>query len=152
MTCKYFDSGWCYAPENVKNNSVQGGCFEPEYCATYLMQNKTLMTEKEHLECEIKELELEIEERNKSIQNLINVQNRRKQKLEELERQKPITLQRIIEECMVGRNREIQLDLVENILDRVEVEFFPKLGSIEPPLYNDGWEDCLKEMKGRLRE
>jgi hypothetical protein len=40
MTCRYFDAGWCYAPEDAKNNSIQGGCFEPEYCATYLMQNK----------------------------------------------------------------------------------------------------------------
>jgi molybdopterin converting factor small subunit len=151
MTCKYFDCGWCYAPEDVEHNSKNGSCIEPLSCP-YLKKNKTLMTEKEHLECEIKELELEIEQHGKAIQNLINVQTRRKQKLEELERQKPITLQRIIEECMVGRNREIQLDLVENILDRVEVEFFPKLGSIEPPLYNDGWEDCLKELKGRLRE
>ena len=85
MTCKYFDCGFCYAPEDVKNNSVQGACIEPEYCATYLMQKKPKMTDKEHLECEIKELQLEIEEHGKSIQKLINVQNRRKQKLEELE-------------------------------------------------------------------
>ena len=110
------------------------------------------MTEKEHLECEIKELELEIEERNKAIQNLINVQNRRKQKLEELERQRPITLQRIIAECVISHNSGMEMEVLENILDRVEVEFFPKLGSIEPPLYSDGWEDCLKELKTRLRE
>jgi hypothetical protein len=40
MTCKYYDCGFCYAPADAKNNSIQGGCFEPEYCATYLMQNK----------------------------------------------------------------------------------------------------------------
>jgi hypothetical protein len=43
MTCKYYDCGFCYAPADAKNNSIQGGCFEPEFCATYLMQNK--MTE-----------------------------------------------------------------------------------------------------------
>jgi hypothetical protein len=43
-----------------------------------------MMTEKEHLECEIKELELEIEEHGKAIQNLKNVQERRKQKLKEM--------------------------------------------------------------------
>ena len=32
MKCKYWDCGWCYAPENVKTNATQGGCFEPEYC------------------------------------------------------------------------------------------------------------------------
>jgi molybdopterin converting factor small subunit len=118
-----------------------------------------MMTEKEHLECEIKELELEIEEHGKAIQNLINVQERRKQKLEELERQKPITLQRIIEECMVGRNREIQLDLVENILDRVEVEFLSNKVMLdeEEPLsvmmdYRTGWKNCIKYLKEGLRE
>jgi hypothetical protein len=32
MKCKYWDCGFCYAPENVKTNATQGGCFEPEYC------------------------------------------------------------------------------------------------------------------------
>ena len=114
------------------------------------------MTDKEHLECEIKELQLEIEEHNKAIQNLINVQERRKQKLKELERQRPITLQRIIAECMLGLNREIQLDLVENILDRVEVEFFPNLqqeaGDTGVYYKNKGWNNCIKELKERVRE
>lgn len=69
-----------------------------------------------------------------------------------VEKQKPQTLERIITECMIGYNNTVIVELMERILDRVEVEFFPKLGSIEPPLYSDGWEDCLKEMKGRLRE
>ena len=73
-----------------------------------------------------------------------------------VENPKPITLQRIIEECMLGLNREIQLNLVENILDRVEVEFFSKLqqeaGYTEVFYKNKGWNNCLKELKGRLRE
>jgi len=84
MTCKYYDCGFCYAPEDAKNNSIQGGCFEPEYCATYLMQNKPMMTEKEHLECEIYELELEIKKHNEAIQNLNNIKERRTQKLKEM--------------------------------------------------------------------
>jgi molybdopterin converting factor small subunit len=69
-----------------------------------------------------------------------------------VEKQKPQTLERIIAECMIGYNNTVIVELMERILDRVEVEFFPKLGSIEPPLYSDGWEDCLKELKTRLRE
>lgn len=65
---------------------------------------------------------------------------------------KPPTLERIITECMIAYNNTVIVELMERILDRVEVEFFPKLGSIKPPLYNDGWEDCLKELKTRLRE
>jgi molybdopterin converting factor small subunit len=69
-----------------------------------------------------------------------------------VEKEKPQTLERIIAECMVGYNNTVIVELMERILDRVEVEFFPKLGSIEPPLYGDGWEDCIKELKTRLRE
>jgi hypothetical protein len=39
--CKYFDCGWCYAPDDVKTNATQSGCFEPEHCP-YL---KSQMTE-----------------------------------------------------------------------------------------------------------
>ena len=30
--CKYWDCGWCYAPDDVKTNATQGSCFEPEHC------------------------------------------------------------------------------------------------------------------------
>jgi hypothetical protein len=32
MTCKYFDSGWCYAPEDVEHNSKNGSCIDPLSC------------------------------------------------------------------------------------------------------------------------
>ncbi len=110
-----------------------------------------MLDELGHLRCEIEELELEIENHEKAIQNLINIQNRRKQKLEELQRQKPITLECIIAECMMGHNYVIQLELLENILDRVEVEFFPK-GKNHQNEYSEGWNDCVRELKKRLRE
>jgi molybdopterin converting factor small subunit len=69
-----------------------------------------------------------------------------------VEEPKPQTLERIITECMIAYNNTVIVELMERILDRVEVEFFPKLASIEPPLYGDGWEDCIKELKTRLRE
>ena len=65
MTCKYFDSGWCYAPKGVENNSVQGGCFEPEYCP-YLMEHN--------------------EELKKAIQNLKNFQEQKKTKTQRNDR------------------------------------------------------------------
>lgn len=109
------------------------------------------MTEKEHLECEIKELELEIEEHNKAIKGLRNIQEIKKQ---ELERQRPITLQRIIGECMINHNSCVQLELGENILDRVEVEWFPLEGCHELKSYDysAGWNDCIKHLKKRVRE
>ena len=117
-----------------------------------------MITQKD-LECEIKELQLEIEDHEKTIQNLINVQNRTKQKLEELQRQKSITLERIIVDCMIGHNSMIQLELLENILDRVEVEFLSNKVMLdeEEPLsvmmdYRTGWKNCIKYLKERLRE
>jgi hypothetical protein len=41
MTCKYFDSGWCYAPEDVEHNSKNGSCIEPLSCP----YRKSQMTE-----------------------------------------------------------------------------------------------------------
>lgn len=32
IKCKYRDAGWCYCPDTIENNAVQGYCFEPEYC------------------------------------------------------------------------------------------------------------------------
>jgi hypothetical protein len=83
MTCKYWDAGWCYAPEDVEHNSKGGKCIEPEYCS-YLMENKTLMTEKEHLECEIQEYELEIEQKVKAIGNLKYILEKKEQQLKEM--------------------------------------------------------------------
>jgi hypothetical protein len=38
--CKHWDCGWCYAPDDVKTNATQGGCFEPEYCPYLKSQNQ----------------------------------------------------------------------------------------------------------------
>jgi len=38
--CKYWDCGWCYAPNDVKTNATQSGCFEPEHCPYLKSQMK----------------------------------------------------------------------------------------------------------------
>lgn len=30
--CKYYDCGWCYAPDGVKNNSTASACMKPKDC------------------------------------------------------------------------------------------------------------------------
>jgi len=30
--CNYWDCGWCYAPNDVKTNNIQGECIHPECC------------------------------------------------------------------------------------------------------------------------
>jgi len=111
-----------------------------------------MTTQKDDLVFEIQDLQTEIDEHVRKINQLKSAIQVKEQQLQKI----PITLQRIIEECMLGLNREIQLDLVENILDRVEVEFFSKLqqeaGYTEVYYKNKGWNNCLKELKGRLRE
>jgi len=83
MTCEYYECGWCYSPENVETNAVQGGCFEPEWCP-YFTNNRKMLDEKGHLECEIKELQLEIEHKAKAIGNLKGILERREQQLKEM--------------------------------------------------------------------
>ena len=144
MTCKYFDSGWCYAPENVEHNSKNGSCIDPLSCP-YRKENKTLMTKKD-LECEIKDLELEIEERNKSIQNLKNLQEQRKQKLEELQRQKPITLFEIIREWCDDDNDPT----CEELVHRIDA-WLPSPVENSTKFTDDGWNNCLKTIRENLK-
>jgi hypothetical protein len=114
-----------------------------------------MTTQKDDLVFDIQDLQNEIDEHVRKIIQLKSIISVKEQQLQEI----PITLQRIIEECMLGRNREIQLDLVENILDRVEVEWMTNKVGVdkEEPIvdvveYHRGWDNCLKELKERVRE
>jgi seryl-tRNA synthetase len=111
-----------------------------------------MTTQKDDLICEIKELQTEINEHVRKINQLKSVVSVKERQLQEF----PITLQRIIEECMFVHKQQIQLDIVENILDRVEIEFLSKphqeAGDTETYYKNKGWNNCLKELKVRLRE
>lgn len=40
--CKYWDSGWCYAPDGVANNSFCGECNLPKECPYLMSQIKAL--------------------------------------------------------------------------------------------------------------
>ena len=111
------------------------------------MEPKEMTNQKDDLVDEIQDLQTQIDEYVRKIIQLKGIVQVKEQQLQEF----PITLQRIIEECMLGRNREIQLDLVENILDRVEAELLPKK-SQSYSSYNEGWDDCIEELKKRLRE
>jgi len=83
MTCKYYDCGFCYAQKDVEHNSKNGSCIDPLSCP-YNKENKTLMTEKEHLECEIEELKIEIEQKARAIGNLKGILERKEQQLKEM--------------------------------------------------------------------
>lgn len=59
--CNYYDCGWCYAPDYLKTNAIQGGCFEPEHCPNFRnskpVQYETPMTEIEAMKAQIKVLQ-----------------------------------------------------------------------------------------------
>ena len=37
--CKYWDCGWCYAPNGTAMNAVNGACNKPEACLELKAQN-----------------------------------------------------------------------------------------------------------------
>lgn len=39
MRCKYWDCGWCYAPDSKDHNAVRGECREPTRCREYASQD-----------------------------------------------------------------------------------------------------------------
>jgi hypothetical protein len=177
MTCKYWDAGWCYAPEDVEHNSKGGKCIEPEYCS-YLMENKTLMTEKEHLECEIMEYELEIEQKVKAIGNLKYILEKKEQQLKEMNDStnrlgelncfpKVIDENTIVIDGVEYKKVEepkpqtlfnviyewrynTPNETCDDLVMRID-EWFPELGVIQPPLYAKGWEDCINHLRNNIK-
>jgi len=60
--CKYWDAGWCYAPDDVETSaSSQSACFDYDFCPYLKSQQpvkyETPMTELEELKAQIKVLE-----------------------------------------------------------------------------------------------
>ena len=59
--CKYWDCGWCYAPNYLKTNAINSTCVDPNKCPisllSKLVQYETPMTEIEELKAQIKVLE-----------------------------------------------------------------------------------------------
>lgn len=111
------------------------------------MEPKEMTTQKNNLVWEIQDLQLDINEHTRKINQLKTRLEQKEQQLKQI----PITLERIIIECMIAHNGEVRLEILENILDRVEVELLPKQFQSYSS-YNEGWNDCVEELKTRLRE
>ena len=59
-SCKYWDCGFCYAPDDVETSaSSQSACFDPDYCP--YLKSQSQMTEIEKTEGEIKVLQAKLE-------------------------------------------------------------------------------------------
>jgi hypothetical protein len=62
--CKYWDCGWCYAPNYLKTNSINSTCVDPNKCPisplSEPVQYETPMTELEQLKAQLKILEKKV--------------------------------------------------------------------------------------------
>lgn len=60
--CKYCDCGWCYAPDYLKTNSIQGDCVDPNKCPSQMTdrQYEKPMTELEELKAQLKIIEKKV--------------------------------------------------------------------------------------------
>jgi hypothetical protein len=62
--CKYWDCGWCYAPNYLKTNAINSTCVNPYECPisplSEPVQYETTMTEIEELKAQIKVLEAKL--------------------------------------------------------------------------------------------
>ena len=136
MNCKYWDCGWCYAPENVEHNSKNGSCNEPEYCSykkSQMTNQHTKITSTYPIDDEI-----------------VMINGVKYQRI--VEEPKPQTLFEIIREWCDDDNQPT----CEELVSRIEVEWLPKLqqeaGDTEVYYKNKGWNNCIKYLKERLRE
>ena len=75
--CKYYDCGWCYAPDDIETSaSSQSACFDYDFCP-YLksqmlqpVQYETPMTDKELVEIEIAYFQEQIKVKQKKLKEL----------------------------------------------------------------------------------
>lgn len=62
--CKYWDCGWCYAPNYLKTNSINSTCVDPNKCPmsplSEPVQYEKPMTELEDLKAQLKILEKKV--------------------------------------------------------------------------------------------
>ena len=167
--CKYWDCGWCYAPDDVKTNATQGSCFEPEHCPYLKSQNQ--MTNEQTLECEIKEYALEIEQKAKEIGKFKDILDRKEQQLKQMketdiskvlidgdtatimgvkykrvEEPKPQTLYDIIIEWNDNEDYLTCEELVNRIGNWLPCEL-----EYDGEEYQLGWNDAIKTLKDKLR-
>ena len=175
-SCKYYDCGWCYAPDDVETSaSSQSACLDPDYCP-YL---KSQMTKEETLECEIKEYTLEIEQKAKEIGNLKDILDRKEQELKQMKETdistvliegdtvtimgvryqriiepKSRTLKDIISEWIVIyniRSDSVKDRITADLLERIETKWLPDELSCDNGVYELGWNDAIETIKDKLK-
>ena len=126
--CKYWDCGWCYAPDDIKTNATQSGCFEPEHCPYLKSQNQ--MTNETDIS------KVLIEGDTATINGV---------KYKRVEEPNPETLYEALDEVYYGTTYVRK----ENICSVVERWLPDEI--VEDEDYEKGWNDALRTIKGKLR-
>jgi hypothetical protein len=126
--CKYWDCGWCYAPDDVKTNALgNGGCIHSECCPYLKSQNQ--MTN----ETDISKVLIEGD-----TATIMGVKYKR------VEEPKPQTLSKVIYEWDT-------YDLTcDELVDMIE-QWLPDELEYDGEEYQLGWNDALRSIKDKLR-
>jgi hypothetical protein len=134
--CKYFDAGWCYAPNDIKTNATQSGCFEPEHCPYLKSQNQMKETD-------ISKVLIEGD-----TATIMGVKYKR------VEEPKPKTLYGLIgnwwDNVFVVHNacnNETAIDYLVNDIEK----WLPDELEYDGEEYQLGWNDALRSIKEKLR-
>jgi hypothetical protein len=144
--CKYWDCGWCYAPNYLKTNAINSTCVDPNKCPisplSEPVQYETPMTEIEELKAQIKVLEKKVA------------------LLEEIEKYKNTCLYALIEdwwEDVFTTHSDWDMETsIEDLVDQIQL-WLPKEQSaagsqnayVESAV--EGFNDCLQKIKRKLR-
>jgi len=127
--CKYWDCGWCHAPDDVKTNALgNGGCIHSECCPYLKSQNQMTETDTS---------KILIEGDTATINGV---------KYKRVEEPKPETLYEALYEVYYGTTyvrREEICDVVERWLPD-ELEY-------DGEEYHLGWNDALRSIKEKLQ-
>jgi hypothetical protein len=126
--CKYFDCGWCYAPNDIKTNATQSGCFEPEHCPYLKSQNQ--MTNETDI------AKVLIEGDTATINGV---------KYKRVEEPKPKTLREVIYEWKYDTYNLTCDELVDMIEHWLPYEI------VEDEDYEKGWNEAIQAIKEKLR-
>jgi len=127
--CKYWDCGFCYAPDDVKTNATQSGCFEPEHCPYLKSQNQ--MTN----ETDISKVLIEGD-----TATIMGVKYKR------VEEPKPKTLHDVIYKWKYDTSDST----CDTLVDMIE-EWLPDELEYDGEEYHLGWNDALRSIKEKLR-
>jgi hypothetical protein len=105
------------------------------------------MTEQEHLECEIQEYQIELQQHKEAIELIIVRIEKKKKELEELKMKQ--TPKKTLLEIIVEWNDDEGNPPCEELLNRI-VDWLPN-EYISYSEYNEGWNQCLHTIKSNLR-